>query len=115
MFEVDGTNIKLTRGDSFYCQLTVNQGEDPYVFQEGDELRFALKRKLMTPGGGNYADCEALITKTIPTDTLILALAPADTKALKFGSYDYDIQLTFADGAVDTFINGDFEILPEVS
>ena len=115
MFEVNGNNIKLTRGDSFYCQLTVNQGEEPYVFQEGDELRFALKRKLKTPGGGNYADCEALLTKTIPTDTLILALAPADTKSLKFGSYDYDIQLTFADGAVDTFINGDFEILPEGS
>lgn len=115
MFEVNGTNIKLTRGDSFYCQLTVTQGKDPYTFQEGDELRFALKRKLMTPGGGNYADCEALITKTIPTDTLILALAPADTKALKFGPYDYDIQMTFADGAVDTFIAGSFEILPEVS
>ena len=115
MFDVNGTDIELTRGDSFYCQLTVKQGEDPYVFQEGDSLRFALKRKLMTPGGKEYVDAEALITKEIPTDTLILSLAPADTKGLAFGSYDYDIQLTFADGAVDTFINGTFQITPEVS
>ena len=115
MFEVNGTDIKLTRGDSFYCQLTVNQGDDPYEFQEGDSLRFALKRKLMLPGGKDYVDTDALITKEIPTDTLILSLAPADTKGLTFGSYDYDIQLTFADGAVDTFISGTFTITPEVS
>ena len=115
MFEVNGTNIKLTRGDSFYCQLTITQGDDPYVPAEGDEIRFAMKRALMTPGDGNFVDCTALVSKVIPNDTLILALTPTDTKTLKFGLYKYDIQITFADETVDTFISGDFEILPEVS
>ena len=44
------------------------------------------------------------MVKDIPIDTLTLTLLPEDTKDLSFGKYVYDIQLTKADGTVDTFI-----------
>lgn len=35
---------------------------------------------------------------------MLLVLEPEDTKTLPFGKYVYDIQITYADGKVDTFI-----------
>lgn len=35
---------------------------------------------------------------------MILELEPSDTKTFDFGTYVYDIQITFSDGTVDTFI-----------
>ena len=49
-------------------------------------------------------DTECLILRDIPIDTMMLVLNPEDTKELEFGSYVYDIQLTKANGDVDTFI-----------
>lgn len=97
MYKVEGTTIYLTRGDTFEAYVTpmTDEGTE-YVFQPGDTMRFACKKK--------YADPEPLILKDIPTNTCLLELEPSDTKELKFGSYVYDIQLTYADGKVDTFI-----------
>lgn len=114
MYKIDGTNIELTRGDSFFCEVNITKDGEPYEPAAGDTVRFAVKRKMFTPGGGNYADCEPLIRKSVPTDTMILQLDPEDTKGLKFGSYDYDVEITFEDGRVDTFIRGDFILTPEV-
>ena len=107
MYKIDGTTITLTRGDSFYCQLSLTRGGEAYTPDPSDTIRFALKK--------DYFDTEALITKTIPNDTLVLSLLPADTKTLAFGTYVYDIEITFADGDVDTFINeAIFTLAPEV-
>jgi uncharacterized membrane protein YkoI len=35
---------------------------------------------------------------------MILTIEPEDTQDLDFGTYVYDIQITLADGTVDTFI-----------
>lgn len=43
--------------------------------------------------------------KDIPIDTMMLTLEPQDTADLNFGKYVYDIQLTKANGKVDTFIS----------
>ena len=108
MYEINGTTITLTRGDSFYCQITMkNEDGTAYTPQQGDAVRFALKKK--------YQDTEPLIEKAIPTDTLILYLEPEDTKSLAFGEYVYDIELTKANGDVDTFIyESQFNIAKEV-
>lgn len=107
MYEIDGTTITLTRGDSFYCHLTLTKGGETYTPDPADVIRFALKK--------DYFNTEALITKTIPNDTLVLSLLPVDTKTLAFGTYVYDIEITFADGDVDTFINeAKFTLAPEV-
>ena len=110
MFEVTSKNkIRLTRGDSFYATVSMRHKltGQKYVPVEGDSIRFALKK--------TYSDATPIITKTIPTDTLLLELSPQDTENMAFGEYVYDIELTKADGDVDTFIaEAVFELLPEV-
>ena len=46
MLKVVGRKIYLTRGDTAYINVNVrlNNG-DPYIFSEGDEVWFAMKRK----------------------------------------------------------------------
>lgn len=98
-YSVKKTTITLTRGDTFKAEISITDKDgNPYEIQEGDSVRFAMKRNYDDP------DTEVLIVKEIPTDTLILQLDPEDTKDLEFGSYVYDIQLTNAAGEIDTFI-----------
>lgn len=95
---VKKTTITMTRGDTL--KLTVNLMDAsgaPYIPQEGDAMRFACKK--------DYSDTEVLIEKDIPMDTMLLHLEPSDTKPLDFGDYVYDMQITFANGDVDTFID----------
>ena len=96
-YNVSGTTITLTRGDTFMALITITDSENnPYMPVEGDSIRFAMK--------ATYADEEPLMIKDIPIDTMKLILEPEDTKKLAFGKYVYDIQLTKATGEVDTFI-----------
>lgn len=99
MYTVKKTSIILTRGDTFKAQITITDKDgNPYEPQLGDTVRFAMKKNYNDP------DTQVLIVKDIPIETLILTLEPADTKDLDFGTYVYDIQLTTANGDVDTFI-----------
>ena len=101
-YSVDGTRITLTRGDSLYIEIGMKRGTQTYTPAEGDKVRFALKSARVV--GGEYANKRPLILKDIPTDTLLLHLEPSDTKPLPFGDYVYDVELTYANGDVDTFI-----------
>lgn len=115
MYEVDDNKITLTRGDTFYAMVEMTRDDEPYTPVEGDVLRFYLKRAEMNRSGTEYKDPEPLITVNIPIATCLLKLESEDTKDLKFGEYVYDIELTFANGDVDTFINNcEFELVPEV-
>lgn len=116
-YKIENNRIYLTRGDSFPCSVSMIDETTGlnYIPQEGDKVRFALKRAIMTPGNKEFVDEEPLILKDIPNETLILELDPEDTSGLPFGSYKYDIEITFANGRVDTFIqNADFILTPEV-
>lgn len=96
-YSVSGTMITLTRGDTFTALITITDSEgNPYVPVEGDRIRFAMKT--------NYEDGAPLLVKEIPIGTMILVIEPEDTKALAFGKYVYDIELTKVTGEVDTFI-----------
>lgn len=119
-YSVQGTTIKLTRGDSLILQVVILRKKDKkpseiYTPEEGDTVRFALKRNMMNPEKTKYIDKKPLIEKDIPIKTLILRLESEDTKFLEFGNYVYDIELTTKDGIVDTFIaDADFILTPEV-
>lgn len=108
MFEIEGTTITLTKGDSFYSLVELfKEDGDAYEPEAGDVIRFALKK--------HYFDAEALVDRIIPNDTQILHLFPGDTSDLAPGKYVYDCEITFASGDVDTFINeADFILKPEV-
>ena len=104
---ISGTTISLTRGDSLVLGIDVVVDNAPYTPQEGDVIRFAMKSTV-------FAD-EVLIKKRIDLETMTLTILPSDTKDLSFGSYVYDLELTTADGVVDTFIGpASFIITQEV-
>jgi hypothetical protein len=96
-YSITGTMITLTRGDTFEALVSATKKDGtPYIPVEGDVIRFAMKE--------NYDDARPLLVKEIPIDTMMLMLEPSDTADLDFGKYVYDIQLTKANGKVDTFI-----------
>ena len=112
---ISGTSITLTRGDTLKVKIDIMKDDTLYVPQPGDSVRFALKHPAMNSKKTAYKELEPLIIKNIPTDTMLLTLNPEDTKNLDFDVYVYDIEITFADGTVDTFITqAIFKITPEV-
>lgn len=99
MVSITGTTIKMTRGDTLRVTLDLFDEEgNKYTPIAGDSLRFAMKR--------NYNESTPILLKNIPNDSLLLWLEPDDTKNLpQPSSYVYDIEITYANGDVDTFID----------
>lgn len=82
---------------------------EKYIPSEGDVVRFALK--------DGYGDnVPVLIHKVIPNDSLILRLESCETKEImaKKKPYVYDVELTTANGYVDTVVRGNVNVLEEV-
>lgn len=98
--------ITLVRGDTLKIKVDIYINNELYTPSSEDSIRFAMKQ--------TYQSGKVLIRKEIPYDTLILHLEPQETKKFGFGRYVYDIQITFANGDVDTFIQGELELTPEV-
>ena len=98
MLKICDKTISLTRGDTLQAKLEILDTEgNEYHPRQGDVVRFAMKK--------DFSASTCLIEKIIPNDTLLLRLDPSDTKTLPFGSYVYDIQITYESGNVDTFID----------
>lgn len=96
-YSIKDNLITLTRGDTLIAHIEItNPDGSPYTPVEGDSVRFAMKSKV--------TDTEPLLLIDIPIDTMDLKINPEDTKSLPFGKYIYDLQLTKANGDVDTFI-----------
>ena len=107
MYNIIGTTITLTRGDSFNATVTIfNASGTKYTPVSTDTITFAMKK--------TYWDKDALITKAIAYDDLLLDLDPEDTAELATGRYVYDIDLVNESGDKDTFISGVLLLNPEV-
>ena len=105
-YSIKGKRITLTRGDTLITKVSISNADGtPYEMQEGDSLRFKMTD---IPGG------VALIVKEIPSDTLTLKIDPSDTNVLPFGEYFFDLQLTYANGNVETILaEGQFDVTAE--
>lgn len=114
--KIKKNRIEMTRGDTLYLNVSITGRDgEAYTPVAGDIIRFALKHPDMNRTGSDYADTEPLIMKEVDTETMQLKLDPADTKELGFGTYVYDMQITYANGDVDTFITPtEFTLTPEV-
>lgn len=112
--KVEDNRITMTRGDTLRVKIGIIVDGEEYFPEAGDVVRFAVKHPDMNPSKSEYKDAEPLILKTIPNETQILELEPSDTKPYGFGKYDYDIQITFADGTVNTFISDRLTLTKEV-
>lgn len=96
-YSVKKTTIYLTRGDTFRAVISLKDAEgEIYTPVAGESIRFAMKN--------DYGDAEPLLLISVPIDTLELVIRPEDTKELPFGNYVWDMQITRANGDIDTFI-----------
>lgn len=104
----DNNNITLTRGDSASIEVALeNPDGSAYELQEGDKLLFTVKHNCITE--------DIIIQKDISANAII-NLLPGDTDSLLYGVYFYDVQLTKANGAVNTVIPPrDFIVSKEVT
>lgn len=111
VFKVDEDNtIHLTRGDTarFSIGPVVNTITNTnYTPTPEDTVTMTIKKTVL------QADpCVQII---VPGGE-VLHIKPEDTKAMAFGKYVYDIQLTTADGDVYTIVPPTtFELLKEVT
>jgi hypothetical protein len=110
MLNIDqNQNIYVTRGDTLPLTVQVNKDGEPYEPQAGDSIRFAL-----SIGYVGMAGYKLILSKAIPTDTLTFELSEDETQALIYPQYNYDVEYTYADGTVDTFISAQLYVLGEV-
>lgn len=107
-YSVSKNKIVMTRGDTAIFKIAIDYTKtgEPYVPEEGDEIRFTLKRYL--------SDRNALIVKNVSMDTMMLTIDPEDTDNLMFGRYYYDMKLIKTNGKTDTFISDILELTKEV-
>lgn len=105
MFIINGNTIEITRGDTGEFDIALNNIDGtPYEPQEGDVITFTVKK--------GTQEKEILIQKTGQH----IEIKPDDTKDLLYGTYKYDIQVTFANGKVCTVVTpSDFKIKDEVT
>lgn len=111
MISIDANkNISMTRGDTFVRTLTLSKNNVAYTPQEGDVVRFALANKYKDEYGYSLK-----LNKVIPFNGAegTLTILPIETATLKYGTYVYDIQITYANGDVETFADKKQFILTE--
>lgn len=102
---IRGPTITLTRGDyaSFHIDIFDEAGF-PYELQEGDKVIFTVKRNTRTR--------EIFIQK----EGIDIEILPSDTENANYGTYVYDVELTYSNGHVDTFVGpANFVISEEVT
>jgi len=102
MFKTDkNNNMTLTRGDTAYANVVLYSDEKhttQYTLQDGDSLVFTLRK---TPKI-NSEDKDYIFQKEFVDNEV--KILPSDTGNLEYGDYIYDVQLTYANGDVDTII-----------
>ena len=108
MLQITSNEVFLTRGDSADLEVVIYDLEgNVYELQSGDTLVFTMKYNCTTDN--------ILIQKDITTNSTIHIL-PADTNELNYGTYQFDVQLTLANGKIYTVIPPhNFNITKEVT
>ena len=101
-------NISLTHGDTLTLTVALTKDGQTYQPEPTDAIRFALSIGYV--GDKEY---QLIMTKNVPIDSLTFTLSAEETEALEMRKYVYDIQITHADGAVDTVIIGRLNITGE--
>ena len=122
--------IKNQNRRSVEIVLTVDKDNTIHLTR-GDTARFSIGQIVNTITNTNYTPTEEdTVTMTIKKTVLqadpclqlivpggeVLHIKPEDTKAMAFGKYVYDIQITMADGDVYTIVPpATFDLLKEVT
>lgn len=94
MFDLTGNTITITRGDTGFLNVGFTNGNtgNACEMSDGDKLTFTVKKKVK--------DDSFILQKVFNKGRIMIM--PADTEAIKPGSYFYDIELRTAAGIVQT-------------
>lgn len=96
------TDITIVKGDTFIQVIKIYTDDLLlYIPDEGDNVTFNIYKR--------YTDAEPLFEREI-TNTMVFQMTAEETANLKIGNYVYTCKITFEDGTVDTFLNGNFKI-----
>lgn len=109
MINVNNNTISMTRGDTLILSLDLTKDGEMFTPSANDYIRFAMSKRYKSE-----KKYELILVKQIPNDSLVLQLDPEDTDELDYGTYNYDIEITYANGDVDTFILDQISITKEV-
>lgn len=109
MLKIIGNNIYLTRGDTLTLVLTLTKDGEAYEVDPDDSIRFAI-----STGYEGEVAYNLIHEQPVPIDTLQFTVASSVTKTLDYKAYNYDVEITHPDGAVDTVISGKLHITGEV-
>lgn len=92
----------MIQGDSGVIELAL----DNYILKTGDKVYFTVKKSY---------DSEVILQKIVEefeaNGVAKIRLEPKDTKELELNTYLYDIQLSLADGTVDTVVLNKIQIV----
>ena len=99
ILEIVNNQITLTKGDTAILNLTIYfpNMEEQYELMDGDIVTFSLTNKTEC-----FGESKVVIKKDFEQNEI--QLNPIDTKYLSCGKYEYDVQLTFKNGDVNTII-----------
>lgn len=113
MYQVDGTNISITRGDSQYIKIIIEDASGIlYTLDDRDKVRCEVRS---SKNGGEIL-FEGLITVNSGTKEIVWHIRPEDTASQSIKTYYYDMQLETYNGDVFTFIPvSTFKLLDEVT
>lgn len=104
MIIINNNNISLSRGNNAIIDVTILKDGEPYTLATGEKIMFHVKRK------DNFNNI--IISKESTENSFYIA--PSDTAQLGLGGYVYSVTYYGNGGEIDTFINGEFNILSEV-
>ena len=111
MLKVDGNRITVTRGDTLSLEITLtNPDGTPYEYESGDTIRFAISE-----GYESDINYHLIYEQSFSAETLTFSMPAEETKKLRYKTYNYDIELTHADGSVDTVISSQISVIGEVA
>ena len=99
ILEIVNNQITLTKGDTAILNLTIYfpNMEEQYELMDGDVVTFSLTNKTEC-----FGKSKVVIKKDFEQNEI--QLNPVNTKYLSCGKYEYDVQLTFKNGDVNTII-----------
>lgn len=97
----ENNSINISKGDSALLSLDLTKGGDPYTMQPDDIIIFAVKAR---------DDFNNTIIKKVVSDPEIVFNSD-DTAGLSAINAVYSITMQYENGNIDTFLNGDFNIL----
>ena len=93
---IKGTSIIMTRGDTEL--LTVSCPSKPFV--DGDIVELTVRKA----AGFGPAPIHKKVTRFTEEGKALFEFEPDDTSNMDFGTYSYDVQVTYSDIGVKTII-----------